>query len=47
MGSHPKIHPPGLVGDLFAIVVTIFIVIVGCGDATSSLYVEMYKEITL
>ena len=32
---------------LFAIVVTIFIVIVGCGDVTSSSYVEMYEEITL
>ena len=32
---------------LFAIVVTIFIFIVGCCDVTSSSYVEMYKEITV
>ena len=32
---------------LFALVVTIFIVIVGCGDVTSSSYVEEYQKITL
>ena len=42
-----KFIPLGWSVILFAIVVTIFIVIVGCGDVTSSSYVEEYQKIIL